>query len=472
MELIETPVAPKEKNIIDRGHELKDKKDNVPVTPAWSVYEKVAFRFFFIYFLLQVVPLDWKYYRDLLALDWSPLYFSNIFYAARYAPRFFSDVPGLQDWLVVAVIAFIGCIAWGIVDRKNSEYNNLYYWLRVLLRYRLAVALLAYGFIKFFPMQMPEPSLSNLNTNYGDISHWKVFSMSTGIVPGYESFLGLIEILAALLLLYRKAASVGAFIILPFAGNVVMSNLAYEGGEYVYSLLLVSFALFLFAYDIPRLISLTSFEKRTLPSRFKPVFKQDWISNGRIIAKSSFVFIFVFFYGYKTYSTYKQERDYHHPNSKGLVNARGIYNVKEFIYNGKTLPYAPNDPIRWKDVVFEEWATLSIRSNQTVNLVTATTEEIFIKDADRYYEFAGIAGRHYYNYNIDSANQILKLVNRNGNHPSDQWTLKYDRPTDEQITLSGTNANSDSVYVVLERINKKYLLEEAAKQGRRRGLKL
>ncbi|MBT1703925.1 DoxX family protein [Fulvivirgaceae bacterium PWU20] len=451
---------------------MKDKKDNVPVTPAWTAYEKVAFRFFFIYFLLQVVPLDWKYYSDLLALDWSPLHFSNIFYAARYTPRFFSDVPVLQDWLVIAVIAIIGTIAWGIVERKNKEYNNLYYWLRVVLRYRLAVALLAYGFIKFFPMQMPEPSLSNLNTNYGDISHWKVFSMSTGIVPNYESFLGLIEISAALLLLYRKTASVGAFIILPFTGNVVMSNLAYEGGEYVYSLLLVSFALFLFAYDIPRLISLTSFEKSTLPSRFKPDFKEDWISNGRIIAKSSFVFIFVFFYGYKTYSTYQQEKGYQYPNSKGLVNARGIYNVKEFVYNGKTLPYAANDPIRWKDVVFEEWATLSIRSNQAVNLVTATTEEIFTKDTERNYEFAGITGRHYYNYNIDSANQILKLVNRNGNYPKDQWTLKYDRTTDEQIVLSGTNPNNDSVYVVLERINKKYLLEEAAKQGRRRGLKL
>ena len=75
-------------------------------------------------------------------------------------------------------------------------------------------------------------------------TRWKLFSLSLGIVPGYESFLGAVEILAGLLLLNRKTASIGAFIVIIFTGNVFVSNLAYEGGEQVYSLYLIVLALF------------------------------------------------------------------------------------------------------------------------------------------------------------------------------------------------------------------------------------
>jgi hypothetical protein len=437
----------------------------------WKPYEKITFRFFFVYFLIQAVPLDWKYYRDILALDWSSLHFSNFFYLARYTPRFISDAPVLWDWLIAASLAVVVTASWTVLDKKHSEYNKLYYWLRVVLRYRLAAALLVYGFIKFFPLQMPEPSLSNLNTNYGDIAHWKVFSLSTGIVPGYESFLGLVELLAALLLLYRKTASIGAFLIIPFTGNVVMSNLAYEGGEYVYSLLLVTFALFLLAYDLQRLLRLTTLEKYTLPPRFKPVFTDETIRNVRILSKSIFVIVFVFFYGYKTYASYTHG-PYQFPASTGLPGVAGIYTVAEFKVNNRVLSYSPSDPERWNDVVFETWATLSVRSHVSVETLTATTEEIFQNDEDRVYEFSGMAGRHYYTYTIDSVKQTLTLKNRNPRHAGDQYQLQYERPDQDKIIFKGVNSKSDSLYIVLNRLDKKYLLEEAARQGRRRGLKL
>ncbi|HEY9049583.1 MAG TPA: DoxX family protein [Ohtaekwangia sp.] len=456
-------------------HSVKDvlgtSRESQVFTPEWKNYEKILFRFFFIYFSLQVIPLDWKYYRDLISLDWFSLHFGNFFYLAHYTPRFFSNVPVFEDWLVTGAIAIAGAIVWGLADQRRREYNKLYYWLRVALRYRLAAALLAYGFIKFFPMQMPLPSLSNLNTHYGDIADWKVFSMSTGIVPGYESFLGLVEISAALLLLYRKTASIGAFIIIPFTGNVILSNLAYEGGEYVYGSLLASFAIFLLAYDVPRLISLTSQEKITSPPRFKPSFADDSIRNARIILKSVFVFVFVVLYAFRTYASYSEDI-YQYPNSKGLAGASGIYTVTQFSINGKELPPSATDPLRWKDVVFEKWATLSIRSNSPVVPQIATTEEIFTDNDDRIYEFSGTTSRHYYTYRIDSAQHVLTLKNRNSHHAADQFTLKYERPANDQIVLSGINAQNDSLRVVLHRIDKKYLLQEAAKQGRRRGLKL
>jgi hypothetical protein len=164
----------------------------------WKEYEKTIFRFFFIYFLLQALPLDWKYFGNLFRIQWTNLHFGDIFYISRYTPQFMSggSTPGtwglatLADWALIAAIALIGTAIWSIRDKKSENYNNLYYWLRVILRYRLAIGIIAYGFIKFFPLQSPLPSLSNLNTAYGDFNRWKLFSLSLGIVPGYESCFG------------------------------------------------------------------------------------------------------------------------------------------------------------------------------------------------------------------------------------------------------------------------------------------
>ncbi|CCH52829.1 hypothetical protein BN8_01862 [Fibrisoma limi BUZ 3] len=447
--------------------------DTQPTTSPseWRGYETLLFRFFFIYLFIQAVPLDWTYYRDLFAIDWTNLQYRDIFYLARYQPKFFDGPDSFANWAVVALIAVVGTAIWTYRDGSRRDYTTLYYWLRVIVRYRLAVGILAYGFIKFFPMQAPYPSISNLNTNYGDFTAWKLFSLSLGIVPSYESFLGLVEIVGALLLLNRKTASIGTLIILPFTGNVFVSNLAYEGGEYVYSLYLIVLALFVFAYDAVRLFRLVSLEQPTAPNRFRLVLTEPWQRTVRLALKTAFILFFVVLYGYKTYAGYRQG-SYHFPQKPGLADASGIYNVSEFRINNQVLPYSRTDSTRWQDVVFEKWATISIKSNRPATLDLSNTEEIYASDQDRNYELAGSQGRHYYNYDIDHAKQTLRLRNRNKAHADETLTLRYSRPNPSRIVLSGVNETKDSIYVVLDKVNKKYLLEEAAKAGRRGTLKL
>ena len=50
--------------------------------------------------------------------------------------------------------------------------------------------------------------------------------------------------------------------------------------------------------------------------------------------------------------------------------------------------------------------------------------------------------------------------------------LRLSRPDANTITLTGRDEQGRDLYVVLEKRNKKYLLEEAGKTGRRSGLKL
>ena len=445
-------------------------KNAEPDQTEWLSYEKILFRIAFLYFILQAVPLDPKFYRDLFAINWAALSYGDIFQLARYQPRFFDGPDTFANWVVIFVIALIGSIIWSIRDRDRKEYNALYYGLRVVLRYRLAVGLLAYGFIKLFPILAPTPSISNLNTNYGDLTDWKIFSLSLGIVPSYESFLGGVEILAALLLLYRKTASIGAFLTVSFLGNVFMSNLAYEGGEYIYSFYLITLALVLLAFDAQRIFTLLALERPTIPNRFNPVFLNGQ-KTARLALKSIFVLFFVGFYGYKTYAGY-QEGSYQFPQKPGLANASGLYNVSEFRINGRELPYSATDSVRWQDVVFEKWATISIRSNRPITLDRTNVEFIHVNDSDRNYEFSGSAGRQYYRYDADEPNQRLTLQNRNPNHATETLQLQINRPNPGTIVLSGVDQNRDSIYAVLQKIDKKYLLDEARKTGRRGALKL
>ncbi|MEN0052212.1 MAG: DoxX family protein [Mucilaginibacter sp.] len=441
----------------------------------WKGYEKWAFRIFAIYFFIQSVPLDWKFYRNLFSINWLHLRFSDIFYISRYTPQLFTQAPSTgwgisnyADWLAIWGIAIIGAVIWAYRDKNIKNYDRLYYWIRVIVRYRLAIGIIAYGFIKFFPLQSPYPSISNLNTHYGEFSRWKLFSLSLGIVPNYEAFLGLVEILAGSLLLFRKTSTIGALMVAVFTGNVFMSNLAYEGGEAPYSLYLIILALFLLTFDAIRLFVLVGLERPVQPNRFKIMFSGKW-QRSRLVLKTLFIFFFVVLYGYKTWSAYHHDV-YQYPQTSGLKDAAGLYDVSEFKRNSSALPYSATDTNRWKNVVFEKWATLSIGTNKAIKIDSAVIEEINDKDADRSYEEAGSIGRQYYSYQVDEVNHQLILQNKNHNYPHDKLVLNYTRPDNSKLILSGVDGR-DTVYAVLSKINKKYLLEEAA-SGRNKAIKL
>lgn len=422
--------------------------------------KSILFRFLLLYFALQAIPLDIHYYADVFSLPGSHLGYRGLFVLAHYTPRFFGSTPSFADWLVVAALALIGAFVWQR-RQPQPDWDRWRYWVMAIVRYRLAIGLLAYGFIKLYPLQAPFPSLSNLNTPYGDFTRWKLFGMSLGIVPSYESFLGGVEIVAALLLLYRKTASIGALVIVFFTGNVFMSNLAYEGGEYVYSAYLVSLALFVLSYDAYRLFSLLVLRQPTAPNTWRLTLSRPYLRWG---AKAAVILVFVVLYGFSAQRGYRHD-PYQVPDGKGI--ATGFYNVSLFRIGRDTLPYSATDSIRWTNVVFERWPTISIAANRAAHIDASNTEAITaVSNLDKTYESQGTNGRSYYDYSFDTASHVLRLTNKDPRLGHDTLTLRYDRPDSTRIVLSGLSPSHDSLYVVLDRVDKKYLLEEAAHSGR------
>jgi hypothetical protein len=134
----------------------------------------------------------------------------------------------------------------------------------------------------------------------------------------------------------------------------------------VYSLYLVILALFVLSFDAVRVYNLISLERPTQPNIFKPNFSGRGQQKIRLVLKTLVIFFFIFFYGFKTYSGYCHDPYQFPRKTAGFGKRSGIYNVSEFKINNKVLPYSATDSIRWKDVAFEKWATISIRSNRPV----------------------------------------------------------------------------------------------------------
>ncbi len=120
----------------------------------------------------------------LFSLNWSKFNIYDLLVTTRYHPYW--GLPGFYSWFLVLVVALAGAVLWTRYDKgRTGEYRDLYYWLRVALRYRLAIGVIGYGFVKlFFLLQIPYPSLSNLHTDYGQFLPLEGLLANTiGIVP-------------------------------------------------------------------------------------------------------------------------------------------------------------------------------------------------------------------------------------------------------------------------------------------------
>ena len=129
------------------------------------------------------------------------------------------------------------------------------------------------------------------------------------------------------------------------------------------------------------------------------------------------------------------------------------------------MPYSPTDSIRWQNVSFEKWSTISFSVHNTFNIHGEAGRGKQFKDVDRTYESAGTGGgrRHYY-YEADTINKVLRLENKNKVYTNEKMKLHYSRPSESRIVLWGKNEYDDSIHVVLDRRSKIYPLYESRRK--------
>lgn len=424
---------------------------------------KIVTRILFLYFAILLVPLNTQFWKTLAAIPHNGQNFYTLFYTARYTPSFGASLISASDLGFIALFAIAGGFIWFLKQPQWNHFQLWYYWLRVAVRARLFTSAAIYAFIKIIPLLAPYPSLSDMNTFLGELTAWKLFVTSIGIVPDYQQFIGYLELFACLLLLNRKVASIGAFILICSLGNAWITNIIYSGGEVAYSFYLLSLAIFVFSHDALRLYRLTIERKFTRAEHFSPILTR--VSASILQAGKLFLLILAVCYGFSAYGI-SVAQDHKYPKRKGITQATGLYKVTRFVWNGVEHPASLYDSLRWEDVVFEPWSTFSIRDKYGAKPSFQDTQEFPLSDIDRTYESSGSSGRSYFEYTTDTLQNNIHLRNKNGGERYDGFILHYHQPDTSTIVLSGGNPFKDSVYVELQKINKIYLLNKSFEEAK------
>lgn len=538
-------------------------------TGQWTNAQKIAFRIAFIFFISISIPNSTEWYDTVIHIDWTRLNYRDLYDIARFGSgiNIFGDhlfgntLLGYANWVITLFISILGGLIWtGIVRWRKTErpeYKTLYYWLRVVVRYRAGIGIIGFGFTKLLPVQMPYPGLGLLNTNFGDLTAQKIFWLSVGIVPWYQVFAGVVEVLAGTLLFFRRTTALGAILLFGALGDIVYVNFAYDGGVHVYSSYFVLLAGFLLVDTVPKVYNLLIRERDTAPNVYYPSFSSKWLRFTRIGLKSLTIFLFlgVLFYLQLInflYDPYKQ------PAVAGVKTLRGNYAVTEFRLNNRRIDYSPLDTIAWQEVEFEKWSSLSFTVNKPFPLDLSNGGGDPQRDVNRTFEITGVAGgRRVYHYYADTTDKVLYLEDKYKATPDrrnraagiggdggaavpdegvaavsserrskrkrpgstleggaeqgsakaawDSWIpkearahignevdqidpraastrrqrdyasatkekrnrmiLRYDTIDGNRVILSGINENKDSVYIVLDRINKNFALTESSLQA-------
>jgi len=165
----------------------------------------------------------------------------------------FSDAPGMLIWtgcllLISLLIAFISSLF------SQQTAFNIIQWFQTGAAYYLALILLMYGFNKIFKYQFPFPEPNILFTPVGQLDQDILFWSTMGTSHSYSVFSGIMEVVPAFLLLFRKTRILGAFIAFFVLLHVFMINVAFGISVKLFSGFLLLLALYLIIPHLKRVL--------------------------------------------------------------------------------------------------------------------------------------------------------------------------------------------------------------------------
>ena len=219
---------------------------------------------------------------------------------------------------------------------KHNHFKKYYYWFLVFVRYYLAMQLLAYGFNKIFKWQfyLPEPNtlFTTVGNTYKDLLYWN----SMGVSRTYSIFTGLLELVAAVLLLFKRTTLLGACLAFGILLNVLFINLSFDISVKLYSLFLLLLIVLLL---LPNAKQLYHF--------FFQVQKQNIESKSRkkylLLLKWLVILVIVI----DAMAVYVQSNNYN-DDAAPRPFLHGAYEAQTFVLNNDTLLPLIKDTHYWR----------------------------------------------------------------------------------------------------------------------------
>ena len=327
---------------------------------------------------------------------------------------FASAIPDLVGLLTLAVVI---AAVWTALDRRRANYPLLNRCMRVYLRYGVATAMLSYAFVKVIPTQFGYITPGDLLRPLGQLSHFRLLWDFMAVSPGYTVFTGLVELLGAVLLFFRRTTLVGAMVLAGALTNVVVMDFAYGVGALTYALaLLLLDILILTPYVRPLFEILLVRGSGELPSEPSGPQQHWWHSR---LAKAALICVLVL-----PLIAINIQRRRSFFRSDHLVY--GVFDISTFIRNGQAITPLASDSMIWKRMASDP---------------RDGTDAILV-------EFANGDQRRF-GLNDDSAHHVWTIRDKDPRHAGN---LSYDTRPDGIVSLNG-HIGGDSVKMLLRPID-------------------
>lgn len=331
-----------------------------PEAARWSLATRIAFRFVFAYYAINSL-LPWlifhsEFLREKHGEFWDVvvLWADEAVFHVPY--ELFSTGNDAFGWVrLFCTLAFAGVAAavWSALDRGRLRYDRLFPWLRLLLRYLLARAMINYGTLKIIPSQMiAPPPLGTLSQRIGDIFPNHMLWWTIGASPAFETASGFAELLGGVLLLVPRTTLLGALISAANMLLVFLMNMCYDIPVKQGSLMLFLMAVILVAPDLPRLADMFFFHRRVEPSRIPPLFRNRWLN-----VVPHLLLLLVGLNAVRSgLEMARQRYDRMNPSRPPLY---GVWSVEGFARDGREVPLH-TEPDRWRLVMFHKPGSLRV----------------------------------------------------------------------------------------------------------------
>jgi predicted DCC family thiol-disulfide oxidoreductase YuxK len=239
------------------------------------------------------------------------------------------------------VLAIVAALLWTLAARGRPLALRTRDLFRVYVRYYLATVLLSYGWHKLVPLQFPAPGPDRLLIPYGESSPMGLLWTFMGASTPYQMFGGLAEVVAGLLLLWRRTALLGALAAAGVMLNVVMFNFCYDVPVKLFSSHLLLMALFLIAPDAMRLAGVAVLNLPVQPAELRPFpVRAVWLRRGLLALKLAFVALIAVWPAWQSVQMWRADR-------VALGSPlHGLYRVESFTRDGASDRALPDEQ-RW-----------------------------------------------------------------------------------------------------------------------------
>ncbi|MBB5031615.1 hypothetical protein [Prosthecobacter vanneervenii] len=266
-----------------------------------------------------------------------------------------------------AVLALLSAAVWCIADRRARQDALIHDWLRSMVRLYLAAMMMFYGIHKAIPLQFGRIGPVDLLQPVGQQSPMGMLWRFMATSPAYTMFSGLVEVLAGVLLAFRRTSLVGALITLGVMAQVVALNFCYDVPVKLFSSRLFLMSLFVAAPHASRLYDFFILNRATEAEPMRPRFTRKWLNA------LSFSLKWVVIVGFPSLLILTMQQ---HLQAvwKGTRSERleGVWKVDEFRLGGEVLPPLATDGRRWSHLILQHYSNGD--TNAVCQLMTGKEE--------------------------------------------------------------------------------------------------